>query len=126
MISSVPPPIGPSRASRTARSSSGGASSPWIDRQASIASNAARCVRSFASVTSRTTSSPATNRRSAAYVIARPASIVTAISARRWRSACWDLRVRTNSSVCSKQTCIAPIAPSAITRRSHWKLAMIR
>ena len=34
-------------------------------------------------------------------------------------------RSRANSAVRSHASCIAPTAPSAIARRSHWKLAMI-
>ena len=35
------------------------------------------------------------------------------------------VRSRANSAVRSHASCIAPTAPSAIARRSHWKLAMI-
>ena len=65
MISSVPPPIGPRRASRTARSRSPASSGPSSASTASAASNDARCVSSFAIVTSRTASSPSRKRRRA-------------------------------------------------------------
>ena len=54
------------------------------------------------------------------------------MSASLWRIAWWPesgrpkvLRSRANSAVRSHASFIAPTAPSAIARRSHWKLAMI-
>ena len=64
--------------------------------------------------------------------MSRPASIFTAISANLWRVT-WNLpigrpnavRSSANSSVLSNARCIAATDPSAISSRSHWKLAMI-